>query len=392
MSRRLGSALAVEVRGVARAIRRAATSAGPERDTAVQALKAAAAALAAWALAGWWWNAPMALLAPWTAVVLVQSTVYRSLRSAAQQFVVVATGTLIAAVAATLTHDVMAAMAIAMPITVLIGTYSRFGGQGWYAPTAALFVLTYGSYGPVEILHRLLETLLGAVVGVLVNALVLPPVHTGGVRQLRTRVPRDCAELLRDAADGIEGGYDSAAAEDWYARALRLGTTVAELESARRHSEESRRLNPGRRLRRSAPHPPAGGGDFRWERVAGHLSAVMRSLAETVRERPRFAAPPETALGALAALLRAAGEVCAVDADRFGTTDADADAEANADEERAVRAWEEAREAGSRLASHHTDPRGGPVTASLGELTAAATRLLDDLEAVAAPPETTGRS
>ncbi|MEV0259948.1 aromatic acid exporter family protein [Streptomyces sp. NPDC050617] len=378
MPDRLRSALAGEARGIARSIRRAATSAGPERDTAVQALKAAAAALAAWALAGWWWNAPMALLAPWTAVLLVQSTVYRSVWSATQQFAVVATGTVIAAAAATLTHDVLAAMAIALPITVLIGQYSRFGEQGWYAPTAALFVLTYGSYGPMEIVHRLLETLLGAVVGVLVNALVLPPVHTGGVRQLRARVPSDCADLLRDAADGIENGYDSAAAEDWYARALRLGTTVAELESARRRSDESRRLNPGRRLRRSAPHPPAGGGDFRWERVAGHLSAVMRSLAETVRERPRFAAPPETALGALAALLRSAGEVCAVDADRFKAADAD--------EERAVRAWEEAHDASRRLASHHTDPHGGPVTASLGELTAAATRLLDDLEAVAAPP------
>ncbi|MFH8982144.1 FUSC family protein [Streptomyces varsoviensis] len=384
MSNRLGSALAAEVRGVARATGRAAKSAGPERDTAVQALKAAAAALAAWALAGWWWHAPMALLAPWTAVVLVQSTVYRSLWSAAQQFVVVATGTLIAAAAATLTHDVMAAMAIALPITVLLGTYSRFGEQGWYAPTAALFVLTYGSYGPVEILHRLLETLLGAVVGVLVNALVLPPVHTGGVRQLRARVPTDCADLLRDAADGIESGYDSAAAEDWYARAQRLGTTVAELESARRRAEESRRLNPGRRLRRSAPHPPPGGGEFRWERVAGHLASLTRSLAETVRERPRFAAPPETALGALAVLLRAAGDVCAVDADRFGP--------AEADEERAVRAWDEAQEASRRLASHHTDPDGGPVTASLGELTVAATRLLDDLEAVAAPPDATGRT
>ncbi|KOG86504.1 hypothetical protein ADK38_30665, partial [Streptomyces varsoviensis] len=85
-----------------------------------------------------------------------------------------------------------------------------------------------------------------------------------------------------------------------YARAQRLGTTVAELESARRRAEESRRLNPGRRLRRSAPHPPPGGGEFRWERVAGHLASLTRSLAETVRERPRFAAPPETALGALA--------------------------------------------------------------------------------------------
>jgi uncharacterized membrane protein YgaE (UPF0421/DUF939 family) len=67
-----------------RSIRRAVTESGAERDTVVQSLKAAEAALLAWALTGWWWDAPMALLAPWTALFLVQNTVYRSLLSALQ--------------------------------------------------------------------------------------------------------------------------------------------------------------------------------------------------------------------------------------------------------------------------------------------------------------------
>ncbi|ATL27535.1 FUSC family protein [Streptomyces formicae] len=362
--------LTAEAGAVARSARRAVTSAGPERGTAVQALKAAAAALIAWAVAGWWWGAPLAILAPWTAVVLVHHTVYRSLRSAGQQFVVVATGTLVAAAAAALTRDAMAALALAMPVTVLIGTYGRFGDQGWYAPTAALFVLTYGSYAPVEILHRLLETLLGAVIGVLVNALVLPPVHTGGAWRLRTRVPADCAGLLREVADGIEHGYDAADAEDWHGRALGLGATVAELRSARRHADESRRLNPGRRMRRSPPGPPPV--DVPWDRVADQLAAALRSLAETAHENPRFAAPTEQALGALATLLRSAADVCAVDADRS--------AGGRGDEDRADRALDAARDAGTRLASLLTDPEHG-TTASLGELIAATTRLLDDLEA-----------
>ncbi|WP_372343507.1 aromatic acid exporter family protein [Streptomyces sp. KL116D] len=366
--------IAAEARSVGRAARRAVTVAGPERAAVVQALKAAGAALVAWAIAGWWWNAPMALLAPWTALVLVQSTVYRSVRSAVQQFVVVAAGTFVAAAAAAVTRDVMASMAIALPVTVLLGIWSRFGDQGWYAPTAALFVLTYGSYAPAEIGHRLLETLLGAVIGVLVNAFVLPPVHTDDVRRLRTRVPTEGAELLGDVADGIERGYEAADAEEWHARALRLGATVAELRAARRHSDESRRLNPGRRMRRPAPAPPPG--DLAWSRVADHVAATLRLLAETARETPRFRAPAEEALSALAVLLRSAGQVCAADADRFATGDAD--------EERAGRALGEARAAGDRLAELLGDPRRG-ASASLGELTAATTRLLDDLEAIAAP-------
>ncbi|MFG2577269.1 hypothetical protein [Streptomyces sp. NPDC048481] len=46
---------------------------------AVQAVKAALAAWSAWAVAGWWLKAPVAFVAPWVAIVLVESTVYRSI-------------------------------------------------------------------------------------------------------------------------------------------------------------------------------------------------------------------------------------------------------------------------------------------------------------------------
>ncbi|MFG2260936.1 aromatic acid exporter family protein [Streptomyces mirabilis] len=67
-------------------------------------------------MAGWWWDAPMALMAPWTALFLVQSTVYRSLLSALQQLTVVVVGTLLAAVVGVLTHNTVAAMALALPL------------------------------------------------------------------------------------------------------------------------------------------------------------------------------------------------------------------------------------------------------------------------------------
>lgn len=169
-----------ELRAVGRSVRRSVTERGPERETAVQSLKAAAAGVLAWALAGWWWHAPFALLAPWTALFLVQDTVYRSLVSALQQFAVVVLGTLLAALAGIVTGDTLAALALALPATVLLGTYARFGAQGLYAPTAALFVIAYGTYGPTDIVHRLLETALGATVGLSVNALVLPPSTTAG--------------------------------------------------------------------------------------------------------------------------------------------------------------------------------------------------------------------
>ncbi|UPZ32704.1 aromatic acid exporter family protein [Streptomyces sp. LRE541] len=359
------NALIREAAAVGRSVRRCFTESGPERETAVQSLKAAGAALLAWALAGWWWNAPMALLAPWTALFLVQSTVYRSLLTALQQVVVVVTGTLLATAALALTHDTMAAMALALPLTVLLGNYARLGTQGLYAPTAALFVLAYGTYSGFDILHRLLETLLGAAIGITVNATVLPPVHSGRVHHLRARLPRDCARLLHEVADGIETSYDEERARGWYDSAVRLADEVTKLRTARRWSDESHRFNPGRRMRRSAAAPPSAEWDFTWDRITEHIRAITRSLSEAVSY-------PESALGVpgiLSPLLRAAGDVLDC---RDGADDG---------HHRARRALQAAVAAHGRLAAVLAEGRREAMPA-LGGLTADTERLLDDLTMV----------
>ncbi|MEU9183797.1 FUSC family protein [Streptomyces sp. NPDC048484] len=348
-----------EAAAIGRSVRRSVTESGSERDTAIQSLKAAGAALLAWAIAGWWWTAPMALLAPWTALFLVQSTVYRSLLSALQQVVVVVTGTLLAAGALALTHHTMAAMALALPLTALLGNYARLGSQGFYAPTAALFVLAYGSSSGLDILHRILETLLGAAIGIAVNAGVRPPVHSRHVHHLRSRLPQDCADLLHTVADGIEASYDKERARDWYDSAVRLADVMTELRTARRWSDESFRFNPGRVLRRSASTPPPTHWDFTWDRITEHIRAITRSLYEAV-------SLPDHVPDILSPLLRSAGDILASRGDAVG-------------ERR--RAMETATTVHHRLASELADS-GRETAPALGGLTADTQRLLDDLSTV----------
>ncbi|MCX5384425.1 aromatic acid exporter family protein [Streptomyces sp. NBC_00083] len=374
-----------ECAAVARSARRALTGSGPERDTAVQALKAAAAALIAWALAGWWWNAPMAMLAPWTALFLVQSTVYRSLKSALQQFLVVVVGTLLAAGAGALTGNTMSAMLIALPVTMLFGSYARFGTQGLNAPTAALFVLVYGTYSGFDILHRFLETLLGAAIGLAVNALVLPPVHSRSVRHLRGRLPEESAALLHTVADGLdEGDMGQEDAEAWHDRARRLTDRVTDLRTARRWSEESYRFNPGHRLRRSAPLPPAADWDYTWDRITNHLEAITRTLAETAVNRSGEAALPGPAPRIVAELLRAAGDVCGLDDTLEGSDSTGKDAD-----EEAARRTRDRREALRRAYAAETEltsvfrERGDALQDALAAVTADTIRLLGDLSTVA---------
>ncbi|MGC5341549.1 FUSC family protein [Streptomyces sp. DT24] len=360
---RAGPALLRHVRGWARP--------GVGRIDVVQSLKAAAAAALAWAVTGWWLHAPMALMAPWAAVALVQSTVYRSLRSGLQQVLMIALGTLVAAGAAVVTGNTMAAMVVALPVVVLLGNCAPVGEQGLYAPTTALFVLAYGSYSAFDVAHRLVETCIGAVIGIGVNAVVLPPVLSRDVKRLSRRLPGDCAELLSTVADELEADYGRERAESWYTRAEGLRATLSELRTARQWATESYRFNPGHRLRASALAPPPEW-DLVWERIGEHLQTITRTLLEAAVDRGRLATPPPSALECAAEVLRAAGDVCAMDQKIL---------EDGPDEERRERRAEEldrAWRAHSRLKRELPD--GDTETAtSVGGLVAEIQRLLHDL-------------
>ncbi|MEU6487467.1 aromatic acid exporter family protein [Streptomyces sp. NPDC046887] len=307
-----------EATATGRSVRAAFTGAGPERDLAVQALKAAAAAVLAWAVAGWWWSAPLALMAPWTAIVLVQNTVYRSLRTGLQQVVLIAAGTVLAALAFALTGSTMASMALVLPVTMLLGNYSRFGDQGVYASTTALFVLVYGSFSGYDIAHRLLETLVGAVIGIGVNAFVLPPEHLRHAHDTLYRLPRDTAAVLRDMAEEMKDGYDRAEAQEWHTRAQRLPRLLDDIRNARLWKRESDRFNPARRMRRRGPELPSSDWDAAWERITDHLSALTGLLAEAVGDEARLRPPSGEALADLPELMRAMAEVCEGDCAALG--------------------------------------------------------------------------
>ncbi|MFD0020632.1 FUSC family protein [Streptomyces sp. NPDC058382] len=289
---------------------------GPERDTLVQSLKAAAAAIIAWALTGWWLHAPMAFLAPWTAVALISGTVYQSLRTGAQQFVIIALGTVWASAAMALTHDqTMAAMLLTLPFMTLLGNYRRFGSQGILGASTALFVITYGSSSASTVGHRLLETLIGAVVGIAVNALVLPPVHLRSVGDRLRLLARDSAGLLDAMAHGLREDSALVKTADWHAEASRLQLSLQGVADARRWATEGARWNPGGRLRRTGPAPPPFAEDVRWGRICTRILAVARTLNEIGDDDKGLPTPPSRFLVELSDVLEQAARVCAEEPD-----------------------------------------------------------------------------
>ncbi|MER7406916.1 aromatic acid exporter family protein [Streptomyces sp. NPDC000070] len=310
-----------EGRRVVEAVRAAWRGPGRERDLIVQSLKAAAAAVIAWLVGGVWMGDPLALMAPWVALVLVQATVYSSLVQGARQFGAICVGSVLASATLALTGDTTGALALSVPVLMLLSNWSRFGDQGIYAATTALFTLTSGMVSMSGVGHRVGQAALGAVIGVAVNALVFPPIHLRDVRENLATLARESGEVLRAvAADLHEGDWDAQTAAGWLNASARLEHRLDALCSARRWSQESLRLTYGplRTLHR-VPHTPLPppDEDERLGRVTGHVTALTRALSVAVDDR-RTPAPPEgEALRSYADLLDLIGDACDTEADRL---------------------------------------------------------------------------
>ncbi|MGA4983153.1 FUSC family protein [Streptomyces cellulosae] len=310
-----------EANSVGRAARAVVRGPGRERDLLVQSLKAALAALLAWLVAQVWLGDPMALMAPWVALVLVQATVYSSLVTGARQFAAICVGALVASGAQAVTDDNTGALALSVPVLVLLSNWRRFGDQGIYAATTAVFTIASGTVSVEAVGHRLGQAALGAVIGVAVNAFVLPPVHLRDVRENLAALAREAGEVLSAVAGDLrEGEWDAQTAVGRLNTAKRLQDRLDALRSARGWSRESLLLTSGwlRTLHRAPTEAlPSEDEDERLGRVTGHVTALTRSLAVAADEKRSAAAPDPEVLRSYGKLLELLADSCRAEADRL---------------------------------------------------------------------------
>ncbi|GAA1416703.1 aromatic acid exporter family protein [Streptomyces thermospinosisporus] len=316
----MADAVRRDVRAAGQAARAVWRGPGRERDQLVQSMKAAGAALLAWLVAWVWLGDPMALMAPWVALVLVQATVYSSVLQAGRQFTAICVGALVASGAQVVTDDATGALALSVPVLMLLSNWPRFGDQGVFAATTALFTIASGAVSVTAVGHRLGQAALGAVIGVAVNALVLPPIHLRDVRENLAALARETGDVLHAVARDLrEGDWDAQSAADRHAAALQLHSRLDALRSARGWSRESLRFTSGvlRALHRAptAALPPEE--DDRFGRVVGHVTALTRALAVAADEQRTPTAPDAEALRHCGRLLALIGDTCHSEARRL---------------------------------------------------------------------------
>ena len=193
-------------------------------------------------------------------------------------------------------------MVVVMFVALLIGRWRRLGDHGIQVPTMVLLSLITVNGTDTEFTSlTIVETVLGGVVGVAVNAVVLAPMHLDEPRDALRDLTSRVQDVLGDIATGLREGWDAERARRWYHHATDLGDRVPEALRAVETGRESTRWNWRHRLR------PA---RIDWDgyvrtveavrRAQWQVAGIARTLVDAADDADRHPAPS----AALAARLR----------------------------------------------------------------------------------------
>jgi uncharacterized membrane protein YccC len=293
-------------------------------------VKAAGAAVLAWVLARSVFGLAQPFLAPWAALLTVHATVYRTFARGAQQVASAFFGVLLAFAAGAVFGVNAASLGVVLVVALAVGTTRTLRDESTTAATTALVVLLAGYSSDTGMLGaRLLDTLIGIVVGLLVNLLVWPPLRDRTAARQVDVIDDRLGALLCDIARDMRQGGDAQNAEAWVERTRELDQDISDAWAVVRQARESGRLN----LRRAAAARVDASHDLvallaRLEQAV----ADTRSMAGTIA---RASSSGEWDLGFRAPWLDLVG--------RAGAAVSDADAEAitrvREDLESAAREW-----------------------------------------------------
>ncbi|MET9861887.1 aromatic acid exporter family protein [Streptomyces smyrnaeus] len=234
---------------------RAKGSAGHERNTLEIIGKSTLAASASWYVAHNLMAAQTPAFAPFSAVLIMQVTIYQSLLQALRYLAAVVAGVSVQAALGFLAGPDLLTFVLVALIALAIGRWRQLGAQGLQVTTAAFFafstyVSTAGTPQRVEHLGQILVLVgIGCAIGVLINLTVLPPMRYRGAEESIRTLAHSLCDLIDDIHPALrEGDMDEERTWHWRQRAATLGPLVAQARSALHTAVESRYYNPRRLL------------------------------------------------------------------------------------------------------------------------------------------------
>ena len=325
------------------------------------------------------------VIAPLTALLVVQATLFHTIRSAIQRVIGVTAGVLAAVAVSAYVPFSWWVLGLLIAGTLALGLVLRLREDTLEVPISAMLIFAVDSHAYA--VSRITETLVGTAAG-LAAGLIFAPLRVQPAKDAISDLTGQMADLLGDMAAGLAEAPDLRRATEWLDRTRALRGEIERLDDALGQAEESVRLNP-RRLR--DPDPAAGlrEGVDTLERAAIDLRVLARSVADSARldsedspvKEPETRARLAAVISELAGAVRTYGQLIEADpepADLAAASGQDAEPLAAELADR----LEEAQRQQHRLADLlRTDPAESPDGWPLrGEILAHVDRLRNELQ------------
>jgi uncharacterized membrane protein YgaE (UPF0421/DUF939 family) len=278
------------------------------------------------------------ILAPLTALLVVQLTLYSTVTSVLDRVGAVVSGVLVAVGVAMLTGLTWWSLGAVVALSLVLGRLLRLGPNLPEVAISGMLVLAAAStsigFQPgspslsVTAIGRVVETLIGAVVGVLVNLVIAPPLYLQPVDDAIGELTGKMSGLSRQVATSLRSGWNRSLADRFLQDARELGQEVERADSHLGRTEESARLNPAaQRVREARPRLRTA--------LTGleHTYVSLRNLARAVLDRTFYAPEVDDAAYSQAAR-EALADVLDTFADAVDMVDPIATAEPTAEADR----------------------------------------------------------
>lgn len=240
------------------------------------------------------------VLAPLTALLVVQLTLYETVAHGIGRIVSVVLGVFLSIGIAASVGLTWWSIGGVVATSLVVGRLLRLGAHLLEVPITAMIVLAAVGTADRVAFGRVYETLIGAGVGVAINFVLAPPLYMQPAGDALGELSDAMSAFLRGLAAELRTGWSRAAADRWLGAARALGEEVSRADRAVARAEQSAQLNPRRSQARLA-QPRLRTGLTGLE----HAYVSLRSMCRSLLDRTYFVPVEQEATGAYSPEARA---------------------------------------------------------------------------------------
>ncbi|PPF82172.1 hypothetical protein C5B96_09440 [Subtercola sp. Z020] len=217
----------------------------------LQVVKTSVAAVLAWLATAWLLEGQVPIFAVIAAILVVQPSVNQSFGKALERCVGVVIGVILAYGVGLVFGATSWVVLLAVIVALVLGWVLKLGPtSSVQIPISAMLVLSLGASTPGYAFNRILETIIGALIGVAVNLLIVPPVALQPVHESVARLGEEVAGILDSLARILRAPTTANDRTTMLLEARLLTPMRAKAAAALAAGEESLKYNPRRSVHR----------------------------------------------------------------------------------------------------------------------------------------------